>query len=391
MTLATSVTKRYQWRRNAAGGGLGRTGITIADQVLGRYLTAPIAVAPVPLDHPFRRSPAELRLTCRFSWQTTLWLMPGRGEGTRRGAGGARESAWSVARAVRSGQMGGGSSRRTDPAPGNPQLALLGSRLFGGERLIVTRWLPAVYRLPDMRPDRPGSARSAGAGLSVGTPLRRLARGDGGHVAVTAAAAGRVIGKAAAAGATEGRLGSTVWRRQPGEVLATPAAGSGAAANTPGRVPSAPGDGPAMPRWGLPLVCRRAPGISSGCRAAGEAAPVTVGRPPTASGREEVPFTAGGGAILLRRPEPVPLVMAERASVPWGRGESAVGARRGTTAGPALEKAVPAVSAAIPGSTATEVAGVTKALAQLDLNRLTDEVCRQIERRLLSERERRGR
>ncbi|BBA69517.1 hypothetical protein [Geobacter sulfurreducens] len=393
MTLAERIRDRCRWRRTI--GCRGTVSLLTPERLLGRYLRGPMTLTPVPLVHPGRTGRLDLSLSLRFFWQTNGASAMGRCREYLPVAGGGRQGETAISPAVLPEQgpgaptTGRGSdmaARRVHSAGGLP-------RYVGGEifRTILNRVEDVMIRVrtPGRRDnglDYPPEGKAVSRVVPVGRVTMSMS-GRGGILPTS-------LREQSAGGDGSPHQAVRMMRRTPVGVAATQPLGE--KSHTSGHHPavvsgrSFPG-GQRLPASRTRLIGTVRPlgGLAAeGERSGSAGVPARVG---TAS-LPERGTVAGSAALDHRRRgmvSPVPADTLEKELTLTHAVAGPVSRSAHVSRPPA---AVPSNAVPFAGPVAAETGRVARApAAAVDVNRLADEVCRVIERRLVTERERRGR
>jgi hypothetical protein len=396
MTLAERITERCSWRRAAGRRGCpGTVSLLTPERLMGRYLRGPMTLTPVPLVHPGRTGRLDLSLSLRFLWQTNGASVMGQPTGELPVSSALRHggTAMTLAGPVERGAGASAAGRGSDTAARFVHSAGGLPRCLDGEilRTILGRF--EDVRVRDLGPGRREDGRNHRQDRDSFSRAAIV-----GMVTMSTSGWGRIL----PAHRREQSVGGNVFphravrmmRRTPAGVAATQPLGekSHASGHHPavvsGRSFSA-GQRLSAPRTRLIGTVRPLGGLAAmGKRSGSAGGPARVG---TAS-LPERGTVAGSAAMDQRRRgmvSPVPADALEKELVLTHAMAGPVSRSALVSRPPA---AVPANAVPFAGPVAAETGRVARApAAAVDVNRLADEVCRVIERRLVTERERRGR
>lgn len=396
MTLAERIRDRCRWRRAIGCRGCpGTVSLLTPERLLGRYLRGPMTLTPVPLVHPGRTGRLDLSLSLRFFWQTNGSLVMGRPTGELSVSSVLRHGGTAMAPAgpVEQGPGASAAGRGSDTAARLVHSAGGLPRYLDGEilRTILGRFEDVRGR--DRNPGRREDGRNHrhdGDSFSRAVPV--------GRVTMSMSGRGGILPDPRREQFAEGN-GSPhqavrMMRRTPAGVAATQPLGE--KSHTSGHHPAVvsvrsfpAGQRLPAPRTRLIGTVRPLGGPAAvGKRSGSAGVPARVG---TAS-LPERGTVAGSAALDHRRRgmvSPVPADTLEKELTLTHAVAGPVSRSAHVSRPPA---AVPANAVPFAGPVAVETGRVARApAAAVDVNRLADEVCRVIERRLVTERERRGR
>lgn len=395
MTLAERITERCSWRRAAGRRGCpGTVSLLTPERLMGRYLRGPMTLTPVPLVHPGRTGRLDLSLSLRFFWQTNGSLVMGRPTGELPVSSVLRHGGTAMAPAgpVEQGPGASAAGRGSDTAARFVHSAGGLPRCLDGEilRTILGRF--EDVRVRDLGPGRREDGRNHRQDRDSFSRAAIV-----GMVTMSTSGWGRIL----PAHRREQSVGGNVFPHRAVRMMRrTPA---GVAATQPlGEKSHASGDHPAVvsgrsfsagqrlsaPRTRLIGTVRPLCGLAAmGERSGSAGVPSSAGSPSLPAGT-----VAGSAALDHRRRgmvSPVPADALEKELVLTHAMAGPVSRSALVSRPPA---AVPANAVPFAGPVVAEAARVTRPPgAAVDVNRLADEVCRVIERRLVTERERRGR
>lgn len=396
MTLAERITDRCRWRRAAGRRGCpGTVSLLTPERLLGRYLRGPMTLTPVPLLHPGRTGRLDLSLSLRFFWQTNGASVMGQPTGELPVSSALRHggTAMTPAGPVERGPGASAAGRRSDTAARFVHSAGGLPRSFDGAFLRTI-----LGRIEDVRVQvRPAGRRENGRDyLTEGKEVLRAVLV--GRVTMSTSGRGGTLPTYLREQSAEGNgfphQAVRMMRRTPAGVAATQPLGEKSPAS--GHHPAVVSGGSFPGRQRLPAPRTRLIGAVrplAGLAAVGERSGSSGG--PARVGTASLPETgtvAGSAALDHRRRgmvSPVPVDTLEKELTLTHAVAGPVSRSAFVSRPPA---AVSANAVPFAGPVAAEAARVTRPPgAAVDVNRLADEVCRVIERRLVTERERRGR
>ncbi len=396
MTLAERITERCSWRRAAGRRGCpGTVSLLTPERLMGRYLRGPMTLTPVPLVHPGRTGRLDLSLSLRFLWQTNGASVMGQPTGELPVSSALRHggTAMTLAGPVERGAGASAAGRGSDTAARFVHSAGGLPRCLDGEilRTILGRF--EDVRVRDLGPGRREDGRNHRQDRDSFSRAAIV-----GMVTMSTSGWGRIL----PAHRREQSVGGNVFphravrmmRRTPAGVAATQPLGekSRASGHHPAvvSVRSFPaGQRLPAPRTRLIGTVRPLGGPAAvGERSGSAGGPARVG---TAS-LPERGTVAGSAALDHRRRGMVSPLSADTLEKELTLTHAMAGPVSRSALVSRPPAAVPANAVPFAGPVAAETGRVARApAAAVDVNRLADEVCRVIERRLVTERERRGR
>jgi hypothetical protein len=396
MTLAERIRDRCRWRRAAGGRGCpGTVSLLTPERLLGRYLRGPMTLTPVPLVHPERTGRLDLNLSLRFFWQTNGALVMGRPTGELPVSGVLRNGGTAIAPTVPAERGPGASAagRVSDMAARFVHSAGGIPRYVDGEilRTIFNRVEDVMVRIrPPGRRDNGLDYLPEAKAASRAVPVGRGTMSTSGWGGILSA----FRREQSAGGNGSPHQAVRMMRRAPAGVAALRSLGErgDASGHHPAVVSgrSFPGGQrlPA-PRTRLIGTIRPLAGLAAvGERSGSAGVPARVGTAPL----PERGTAADSAALDHRRRGMVSPAPADTLEKELTLTHAVVGPVSRSALVSRPPAAVSANAVPLAGPVAAETGRVARAPgAAVDVNRLADEVCRVIEQRLVTERERRGR